>query len=226
MRKVNSSFFSTWNKEMAYVYGFWFADGWMSQPDKDRYIRFTSADLTHLQVIQSLMGSEQKIYARKERCYDLTIGSKQLWLDLQTIGGIPAKSLVASMPDVPETFLPDFIRGFVDGDGFVYWENSQRRRPAIGMVGGIHFLKQLAVVIDEQAGVGVANVKAYPNKAPFIAYTGIKAKTLGKWLYPQGCLMLERKGLVAQSFTSWELSKFGWKSHRVITQRMQEILSV
>ena len=98
VKKVNRQFFSTWNPDMAYVFGFWFADGWMSQPDKDLYITFTSADFDHLQIIQSLMESEHKIYSRVERCYDLTLGSKQLWQDIYHLGGRPAKSLVAEMP--------------------------------------------------------------------------------------------------------------------------------
>jgi len=78
MKQVNQNFFSDWNVDMAYILGFWFADGWMSQPDKDCRITFTSADLDHLKAIQLLLTSEQKIYARKGCCYDLTIGSKQL----------------------------------------------------------------------------------------------------------------------------------------------------
>ena len=41
---VNQAFFSTWTPEMAYVLGFWFADGWMGQPDRDLHIGFVSKD--------------------------------------------------------------------------------------------------------------------------------------------------------------------------------------
>ena len=105
VKEANRQFFSTWNSDMAYVFGFWFADGWMSQPDKDLYITFTSADLEHLQTIQSLMDSKHKIYSRVGKCYDLTIGSRQLWHDLYHLGGRPAKSLVAEMPIVPKEYL-------------------------------------------------------------------------------------------------------------------------
>jgi hypothetical protein len=227
VKKVNRQFFSTWNPDMAYVFGFWFADGWMSQPDKDLYITFTSADLEHLQIIQVLMESEHKIYSRVGKCYDLTIGSKQLWQDLYFLGGRPAKSLVAEMPLVPKEYLRHFMRGYVDGDGSVIWDISQRHRPYLSMVGGMKFLSQVAVLLDEETGVGIARVKVRTNrhKAPELIYTGIKAKTLAKWLYSHAPLALERKAKIAHEFATWEPSKFGWWSQAVMTPKMQAILS-
>jgi len=227
VRKVNRQFFSAWNPDMAYVFGFWFADGWMSQPDKDLCITFTSADLEHLQTIQSLMESEHKIYSRIGKCYDLTIGSKQLWHDLYRLGGTPAKSLVAEMPTVPKEYLRHFVRGYVDGDGTVRWETSQRRRPVLSIVGGTKFLSQMAMLLDEETGVGISRVKVRFSrpKAPELIYTGIKAKTLAKWLYSNATLALERKAKSAHEFATWELSKFGWKSQAVMTPKMQAILA-
>ena len=226
-KKVNRQFFSTWKPDMAYVFGFWFADGWMSQPDKDLDITFTSADLDHLQIIQSLMESEHKIYSRVGKCSDLTIGSKQLWQDLYCVGGRPAKSLVAEMPFVPKKYLRHFMRGYVDGDGSVIWDISQRHRPYLSMVGGIKFLSKVAVLLDEETGVGIARVKVRTNryKAPELIYTGIKAKTLAMWLYSHAPLALERKAMIAHEFATWEPSKFGWLSQAVMTPKMQAILA-
>ena len=95
------------------------------------------------------------------------------------------------------------------------------------MVGGVTFLSQVAVLLDEQTGVGIAKVKVRTNrnKAPELIYTGIKAKTLAKWLYSHAPLALERKAKVAHEFASWEPSKFGWKSQAVMTPKMQAILA-
>lgn len=93
------------------------------------------------------------------------------------------------------------------------------------MVGGVPFLERLALVLAEERGVGVANVRDYGERTPFIFYTGIKAKVLAKWLYIGTDLALERKALIAREFDRWELSKFGWKSHQVMTPRMREILA-
>jgi hypothetical protein len=225
MKQVNRGFFSVWNTEMAYILGFWFADGWMSQPDTSCYITFTSADLDHLKAIQSLLASGQKIYARTGRCYDLTIGSKQLWRDLYRLGGRPAKSLIAEMPFVPQELVHHFVRGFVDGDGCLYWNALRRATPRIHIFGGQRFLQQLASVLDQETGVGVAQVRVHKKNVLVLSYPGIKAKVLAKWMYTPGDLALERKAALAQEFGKWELSKFGWKSQTVMTPRMRQILA-
>ncbi len=221
---ADRAFFSQWTPESAYVFGFWFADGSMTQPGKDHYVSFVSKDLEHLRLIRQVMQAEQKIYARPDGSYTLAIGSKQMWYDLLRLGGAPAKSLVAAMPYVPQTLMRHFIRGYVDGDGSLYWDTTQRRTPRINIVGGLSFLEKLAQVIHQDTDVGIAKIRTHKSKIPYLAYTGIKAQVLAKWLYIPGELRLERKGMLAQEFGTWELSKFGWKSQAAMTSRMREIL--
>ena len=223
-RHTDRAFFSQWTPESAYVFGFWFADGSMTQPGKGYCVSFVTKDLEHLRLLQQVMQAEQKIYARPDGCYTLAIGSKQMWHDLLRLGGAPAKSLVAPMPDVPQTFRRHFIRGYVDGDGSLYWDTTRRRTPRINIVGGLAFLEKLARVIHEETDVGIARIRTHKSKTPFLAYSGIKAQVLAKWLYVPGELMLERKGMLAHAFGMWELSKFGWMSQAVMTSRMREIL--
>jgi hypothetical protein len=222
---VNQAFFSTWNPEMAYVLGFWFADGWMGQPDRDLHIGFVSKDREHLQRIQAVMASEQRLVTRKDSCYTFRVGNQQLWHDLYQLGGRPAKSLLAEVPFIPQGLVHHFVRGFVDGDGCLYWDASQRRSPRIQIVGGAPFLEKFAQVIEQETGVSAARVRVRADKVPDLTYSGIKAKVLAKWMYTPGDLRLERKGLLAQEFMSWQLSKFGWKSQAAITPRMQQILA-
>ncbi len=220
MKQTNRAFFSVWTPEMAYILGFWFADGCMYQSNKDYRITFTSADLNHLKAIQVTLASEQKIYTRAGgRCYDLPIGSKQIWHDLYRLGGRPAKSLIAEMPFVPQELVHHFVRGFVDGDGCLYWNALRRATPRIHIFGGQSFLQQLASVIDQETGVGVAQVRVHKKSVLVLSYPGIKAKVLAKWMYTPGDLALERKAALAQEFGKWELSK------TVMTPRMQEILA-
>ena len=222
--RVDQGFFSAWNPEMAYVLGFWFADGWMTQPDQDAFICFVSKDREHLELIGNIMHSEHHIHTQGEGCFRLPIGSKRLWNDLANLGGMPAKSLVVEMPSVPGHCIRQFIRGFVDGDGSLYWDTAQRRTPRINIVGGLLFLEKLAQVIHQETEIGIAKIRTHKSKAPFLAYSGVKAQVLAKWLYIPGELMLERKGKLAQEFATWELSKFGWKSQAVMTPRMRAIL--
>jgi hypothetical protein len=187
-------------------------------------IGFVSKDLDHLKIIQQMMESEQKIRSRNDGCHQFVIGSKQMWSDLFQLGGRPAKSLTIGMPYVPQDIVRHFIRGFVDGDGTLYWETTQRRKPMIAMIGGVLFLEKLACIIDEEIGVGVAEVRKYSYKTPFLMYPGIKAKTLAKWLYTDANPALEHKAKIARGFASWELSKFGWTSKAIMTPKMSQIL--
>jgi hypothetical protein len=225
MKQVSRGFFSAWNVEMAYVLGFWFADGWMSQPQHKASICFVSKDRDHLELVRKVMQSGHPIHQQGQGCFRLSIGSKQLWHDLYNLGGRPAKSLVAEMPSIPQPLIHHFVRGFVDGDGCLYWDNAQRRSPRMQLVGGVTFLQRLSQVIEQETGVSVARVRERVNKVPDITYSGIKAQVLAKWMYTSGDLALERKALLAQEFREWELSKFGWKSQAAITLRMQQILA-
>lgn len=48
---------------------------------------------------------------------------------LEALGVIPKKSLIVKFPDVPASFLPDFIRGVFDGDGCIYFDKRSINSP-------------------------------------------------------------------------------------------------
>jgi hypothetical protein len=224
-RHVNQAFFSTWCPNMAYILGFWFADGWMTQSNTDASVCFVSKDREHLELIRNAMQSEHPIHPQGTGCFRLYLGSKQLWHDLYQLGGRPAKSLVAEMPFVPQELVHHFVRGFVDGDGCLYWNALRRPTPRIHVFGGQSFLEALALVIDQETGVGIVPVRVHNKHVLVLSYPGIKAKVLAKWMYIPGHLALERKAAIARGFGRWELSKFGWKSQAAMTSRMQQILA-
>lgn len=49
----------------------------------------------------------------------LIINSKTIKQDLEQLGVTPNKSYTVSFPDVPDQYMPAFIRGVIDGDGWV-----------------------------------------------------------------------------------------------------------
>jgi hypothetical protein len=107
-----------------------------------------------------------------------------------------------------------------------YRETIPRQRPMLSVLGGRSFLERLTQTIDEETGMGIARVWDYAHRTPTIAYTGIKAKVLAKWLYTSCDLMLERKAAIAHEFIAWEPAKRGWKSQAVMTPKMQHILEL
>lgn len=128
---VNSKFFSKWGFEMAYILGFFYADGSMENSEylRGKYVRFTSTDKEILEKIRDVMGSKHNFYKilndgffkRKDR-YLLRIGDKTLYNDLEKIGLCPCKSLVVRLPYIPIKYVGDFLRGYFDGDGCVFLE--------------------------------------------------------------------------------------------------------
>lgn len=80
---------------MAYVLGFWFADGYMRK-EKSYRISFTSADKNILLQIRKVFSSEHPIKKRKEKkgglcTWTLSLCSKHLYEKLVCLGGLKKK---------------------------------------------------------------------------------------------------------------------------------------
>lgn len=126
-REVNKNFFKKWSPEMAYVLGFFAADGSMVKNRRGScYLEFQITDKDILEKIRQLMNSNHVISKRASRkesykqIYRLQIGSKEIYSDLIKIGFTQAKTHKMKWPDVPRKYVGDFIRGYFDGDGNVY----------------------------------------------------------------------------------------------------------
>lgn len=120
---VNHNYFSKWSHNMAYILGFWWADGNITKHNnifsicqhiKDKYI---------LEVITKEMGSNYPINTW-ENISIFKISSPQMCKDIKKLGGCPNKSLTTKMPVIPKKYLSDFVRGYFDGDGSIYTYKS------------------------------------------------------------------------------------------------------
>ena len=119
---VNDNFFKEWTCDMAYILGFWFADGSITRTSLNSF-RFTICQKENeiLYRIAATMQCEPAPIKMYNGCYLFGISSKEIATDLANLGGIERKSLVCNFPAVPEKYLSDFIRGYFDGDGSVYY---------------------------------------------------------------------------------------------------------
>lgn len=121
----NEDFFKKWTPEMAYVLGFFAADGNMIKNKRGaHFIEFQITDKNLLHKIRKLLGSNHKITTRRrnsncKNCYRLQIGSKEIFNDLLKLGMAPNKSKTIDLPFVPDKYFSDFVRGYFDGDGCV-----------------------------------------------------------------------------------------------------------
>lgn len=117
--RVNEDFFKHWNHKMAWVLGLFITDGHVHSTTHT--ISFTQKDERILRIIAKYMDADYVLapYGPTKTTPTLLINSKEIKQDLEKIGITANKSLTVPFPDVPNEYLPSFIRGVIDGDGWV-----------------------------------------------------------------------------------------------------------
>lgn len=130
LRTLNEAFFATWSPEMAYLLGYFAADGCMIRNKRgSHYVEFTSCDRELLETVVRVTGASHQISRRPsynpewKAQYRVQVGSKQWFDDLSRLGFTQDKSHTLSFPPVPETLLGHFVRGYFDGDGCAYFSH-------------------------------------------------------------------------------------------------------
>lgn len=113
---------------MAYVLGYFAADGAMVRNRRGaHFIEFTSTDRCLVTGLKMAVGSNHAI-SRRERgrncktAYRIQIGSRQWFEDLTQLGFSQKKSKTLRLPQIPQECVGDFVRGYFDGDGCVYFK--------------------------------------------------------------------------------------------------------
>lgn len=138
-RKINSHYFDTIDdSDKAYLLGYIFADGWIVYNEDQRNYEFgmelQSGDGYILKILNDKLGG-LNIITHTEPCQAVICGktvnkgpmdclrvySKDLVLGLISNGIVTNKSLKSDHPCVDDKYFFDFLRGYIDGDGW-YWD--------------------------------------------------------------------------------------------------------
>jgi hypothetical protein len=116
---VNEEFFREWNSNMAYILGFTCADGCVYQRTLSWELsnKFSSDKLL-LERFSKEFNSNYRVEERL-KSYRLRINSLFLIKDLEKLGIVPNKTKILKFPNVPKIYIRHFIRGFLDGDGWI-----------------------------------------------------------------------------------------------------------
>jgi hypothetical protein len=117
--KVNEDFFKVWTHEMAWVLGLFITDGTVNKTIHS--ISFSQKDERILRLIAKYMEADfiKGPIGPTRLTPSLIVNSKEIKKDLEKLGICSNKSLTVPFPDVPKEFLPSFIKGVIDGDGWV-----------------------------------------------------------------------------------------------------------
>lgn len=119
---VNESFFKTYTNEMVYALGMIITDGCVTKKPEVYNTNFSIAqsDKEFLQKLLDIMGSKHPIRKdARSTVHRFFIGSQEMVNDLIGFGIGERKSLNVKFPIIPNEFKSHFIRGVIDGDGWV-----------------------------------------------------------------------------------------------------------
>lgn len=216
-RAVNQDFFKKWTPEMAYVLGFFAADGYMTINNRGgRFWNIQITDKELLERIKEAVHSEHKIGVRtragnENTIYRLQIGSKEMCKDLQKLGFNPRKTKSLAIPKVPRKYFSHFIRGYFDGDGNVWvgFLNKKRITPtrvlfAVFTSCSTEFLQALKQRLH---AFGLEGGCLYQTKETYarLQFSIKDSLKLYELMYnryaPIGALFLERKKQVFEKYT-------------------------
>ncbi len=215
-------FFRVWSAEMAYVLGYWWADGCMyiNPSTNGHLVEIASIDSEHLLHVGNVIGGNfsYRRVSKQSECYNITFCSKQMYQDLALLGATPRKSRTIRFPIIPATHVPHFIRGVVDGDGTLAWNGD---RPIIQIYSGSpDFLDGLASAVEYATGIPAPQRQT--NRDNWVLkWSTTRAKCLACWLYEMNSgLALPRKAAIAQDILAWQPKKRPEKGTITDTMRL------
>jgi DNA-binding transcriptional regulator WhiA len=181
--EIDVNFFKSWSPEMAYVVGFILTDGCVS----GNSVTIAQKEREILYRVNNAMKSNYPI-KKTRNIFTLSISRKSVIEDLEALGITEKKSLKAEFPRVPREYLHHFIRGVVDGDGWVqdrgYVMNVTSASP------------MFAYYLHELFNLCKFNGRITKQASAYRVWVSGKEDVikLGRWLY-RGCgdLYLPRK---------------------------------
>jgi len=209
--EVNECYFRKWSPKMAYILGFIFADGNITEITHNGYsdklgFGLNRRDIDILQKIKRELSAEHTLSISGNYVH-FSIFSQVIVDDLKKLGITYRKSSqknLCRLPDIPQKYIRDFIRGIVDGDGSIHFD--KRKYPTLSVCGRKevmtfirnHFLSKFNIYSK------ISKSKEKYNLF-YIAYRCNSAKTLINYLYKNANLYLERKFKLAKQCSKMEM---------------------
>lgn len=187
---INENFFKKWTPEMAYIFGWFCSDGYVSSTKDCCGLHIHVNDKAILRKIKMIMGSNHPIknYAEGSR---FVIYNKILCHDLINLGCFPRKSAVLPFPNVPDHFLSHFLRGYFDGDGSIYF--NKPNTIIVSFIASKSFVETLQHKMNHLLNLRIGKLQKH-FKIYICRYYGDDARKICHWMYKDcGDLYLTRK---------------------------------
>ena len=185
--RVNHNYFSIIDTpEKAYWLGFFFADGYVTSRGNQKMcgVSLNVKDRQHLLQLASDLDSNYPVHDYSgETSYGyveyarLLVTSPTMYSDLISYGCTELKSLTLAAPNsLPEEFVPDFIRGYFDGDGSFAMSKASAAGYRLKISGTKEFLSWVSkylggsIYTDSRSGHHVLECRATVERIDFLYY--------------------------------------------------------
>lgn len=191
--KINENYFKKWSSNMAYTLGLWWADGCIyggkifdiTLHRKDKYI---------LKKIAQDMQYEGQLYDYvDQQASRINFSCVVIYKDIRALGGTERKSLTAIFPqNIPDQYLPDFIRGYFDGDGSI-WNVQGKRINSQFCSGSVKFLNKLLEILHNKVGIQGGSIHLANESCYELTLGKRDSIKLGNFMYNGSSFYLKRK---------------------------------
>lgn len=194
--------------DKAYILGLLWADGHNDVSRGKIILQLQEKDKELLESINKIISSDRPLWfcplhtknKNWSNTYTLTLQSDHISNVLESYGMVQRKSLVLEFPDVvKEDLFGPFIRGYVDGDGSICF-NDKTKKTEVSMVGTEMFLKKIkeicsnlgikSSIYDKNKGNQIIKTLHITNKKDRVRFLN--------WIYDRANLKMERKYLKYQ----------------------------
>lgn len=188
----NKQYFSTLNEENSYWAGFIAADGCILNTENAILIGLSDKDKKHLMKFKICINADNPIKTRNctsngkryLSAYLSLYSAKQMINDLNKHFNItPHKSLTLQPPNiVEENLIRHFIRGYMDGDGCIYFSKTANDW-IVDFVGTKESLEWIKENIKKYVpNIGNPNVRPHTSICQ-LRFGGYQTKNILNWLY-------------------------------------------
>lgn len=162
---VDHKFFERLDEEVAYVLGFFIADGCVERkPQVGARITFSqrTEDKDILYKIREVMQSKSPLSFKKNRNeVSLYIHNGNLVNCLNSMGFNSNKTFTADIPNhISDTYMPSLIRGLLDGDGSIYTDGKY---PVVQFLGTYKVLTKVRQYFIRQGVTSKPQVRKRTN---------------------------------------------------------------
>lgn len=196
---INSNFFKTWTPDMAYVLEFITADGNIQHVKKGYHIHIACHDNDVIEKIKASIETttpiRQKPRFNGKTSYSLRFSDKTIFYDLERLGIRPRKSLVVKPPIIPKEYVWHYIRGFFDGDGCVYKDNTPYNYLHLFFYTGSFSMAQFLLKTIKSYIINYkGKIRKITGKHAYRIHFGNKhSKIISQYLYQNATLFMQRK---------------------------------